>query len=36
LTADCTDLQIGDYTSKKEGETYHDLLYQIRPPLAAT
>jgi electron transfer flavoprotein alpha subunit len=31
LTADCTDLQIGDYTSKKEGETYHDLLYQIRP-----
>jgi len=31
LTADCTDLQIGDYTSKKEGVTYHDLLYQIRP-----
>jgi electron transfer flavoprotein alpha subunit len=31
LTADCTDLQIGDYTSKKEGQTYHDLLYQIRP-----
>ena len=31
LTADCTDLQIGDYTSKKEDVTYHDLLYQIRP-----
>jgi electron transfer flavoprotein alpha subunit len=31
LTADCTDLQIGDYTSKKEDITYHDLLYQIRP-----
>lgn len=31
LTADCTDLQIGDYTAKKEGITYTDLLYQIRP-----
>ncbi len=31
LTADCTDLQIGDYTSKKESVTYKDLLYQIRP-----
>ena len=31
LTADCTDLQIGEYTSKREGKTYHDLLYQIRP-----
>ncbi|MFZ6031652.1 MAG: electron transfer flavoprotein subunit alpha/FixB family protein [Chloroflexota bacterium] len=31
LTADCTDLQIGDYTSKKENHTYKDLLYQIRP-----
>ncbi|RME69726.1 MAG: electron transfer flavoprotein subunit alpha/FixB family protein [Chloroflexi bacterium] len=31
LTADCTDLQIGDYESKKEGKVYHDLLYQIRP-----
>ena len=31
LTADCTDLQIGDYTSKKEGVVYKDLLYQIRP-----
>ncbi len=31
LTADCTDLQIGDYTSKKDSVTYHDLLYQIRP-----
>lgn len=31
LTADCTDLQIGDYTSKKENRVYKDLLYQIRP-----
>jgi electron transfer flavoprotein alpha subunit len=31
LTADCTDLQIGDYTSKKENVVYKDLLYQIRP-----
>jgi electron transfer flavoprotein alpha subunit len=31
LTADCTDLQIGDYTSKKENFVYQDLLFQIRP-----
>jgi electron transfer flavoprotein alpha subunit len=31
LTADCTDLQIGDYTVKKENKTYSNLLYQIRP-----
>ena len=31
LTADCTDLQIGDYSSTKDKRTYHDLLYQIRP-----
>lgn len=31
LTADCTDLQIGDYFSRKENKTYHNLLYQIRP-----
>jgi electron transfer flavoprotein alpha subunit len=31
LTADCTDLQIGDYTSKKENIVYNDLLFQIRP-----
>ncbi len=31
LTADCTDLQIGDYTSRKENKVYQDLLYQIRP-----
>jgi electron transfer flavoprotein alpha subunit len=31
LTADCTDLQIGDYTSKKDNQTHTDLLYQIRP-----
>ena len=31
LTADCTDLQIGDYHVKKEDKTYKDLLYQIRP-----
>lgn len=31
LTADCTDLQIGDYYSRREGKTYKDLLFQIRP-----
>ena len=31
LTADCTDLQIGDYESKKENRVYSDVLYQIRP-----
>ena len=31
LTADCTDLQIGNYESKKEKQVYPDLLYQIRP-----
>jgi electron transfer flavoprotein alpha subunit len=31
LTADCTDLQIGDYTSRKDQQVYKDLLYQIRP-----
>lgn len=31
LTADCTDLQIGDYLFKKEKKEYKDLLYQIRP-----
>jgi electron transfer flavoprotein alpha subunit len=31
LTADCTDLQIGDYTSKKDKTTYKDLLFQVRP-----
>jgi electron transfer flavoprotein alpha subunit len=31
LTADCTDLQIGDYELRKEKHTYKDLLYQIRP-----
>jgi electron transfer flavoprotein alpha subunit len=31
LTADCTDLQIGDYTSKRDKQVYKDLLYQIRP-----
>jgi electron transfer flavoprotein alpha subunit len=29
LTADCTDLQIGDYAIRDE--TYKDILYQIRP-----
>ncbi len=29
LTADCTDLQIGDYT--KKSQLYPNLLYQIRP-----
>jgi electron transfer flavoprotein alpha subunit len=31
LTADCTDLQIGDFDSKKDGKVYKDLLLQIRP-----
>jgi electron transfer flavoprotein alpha subunit len=31
LTADCTDLQIGDYIYKKENAIYKDLLYQVRP-----
>ena len=31
LTADCTDLQIGDYYVKREDRTYENLLYQIRP-----
>jgi len=31
LTADCTQLEIGDYEDKKSGKTYHNLLYQIRP-----
>lgn len=31
LTADCTDLQIGDYEDKKAGRKYENLLYQIRP-----
>jgi electron transfer flavoprotein alpha subunit len=31
LTADCTDLQIGEYTDKRENKTYPELLYQIRP-----
>jgi len=31
LTADCTDLQIGDYTVKRENRVYENLLLQIRP-----
>ena len=31
LTADCTSLEIGDYTDVKTGTEYKDLLYQIRP-----
>lgn len=31
LTADCTSLEIGDYTDAKSGKEYKDLLYQIRP-----
>ncbi len=29
LTADCTELQIGDF--ERQGQVYSDLLYQIRP-----
>lgn len=31
LTADCTALEIGDYTDVKTGKEYKELLYQIRP-----
>ncbi|MDE5652066.1 MAG: electron transfer flavoprotein subunit alpha/FixB family protein, partial [Muribaculaceae bacterium] len=31
LTADCTSLEIGDYTDLKTQKEYKDLLYQIRP-----
>jgi len=31
LTADCTDLKIGDYTDPRTQEEYKDILYQIRP-----
>ena len=31
LTADCTQLEIGPHEDKKNGITYENLLYQIRP-----
>ena len=31
LTADCTQLEIGDHKDPKTGKEYKDLLYQIRP-----
>ena len=31
LTADCTSLEIGDYTDTRENKEYKNLLYQIRP-----
>ena len=31
LTADCTELEIGDYEDKKAGVKHENLLYQIRP-----
>ena len=31
LTADCTSLEIGSHEDKKQGKTYNNLLYQIRP-----
>ena len=31
LTADCTDLQIGDYYLRRQDTTFRNLLYQIRP-----
>ena len=31
LTADCTDLRIGEHTIKKTGEVHENLLLQIRP-----
>lgn len=31
LTADCTQLEIGDFDDKKTGQHFDNLLYQIRP-----
>jgi electron transfer flavoprotein alpha subunit len=31
LTADCTSLETGSHEDKKQGKTYENLLYQIRP-----
>jgi len=31
LTADCTNLEIGDHADKKADKNYENLLYQIRP-----
>ncbi len=31
LTADCTDLQIGDHTTAKDRQVHQNLLFQIRP-----
>ena len=31
LTADCTQLEIGDHTDAKTGASYENLLFQIRP-----
>lgn len=31
LTADCTELEIGDHEDKKQNKVYKNLLYQIRP-----
>lgn len=31
LTADCTKLEIGNYTDTQKNKTYENLLYQIRP-----
>ncbi len=31
LTADCTDLQIGEFVDKKTNEEFHNVLHQIRP-----
>ena len=31
LTADCTQLEIGNHEDKKAGKVYENLLYQIRP-----
>ena len=31
LTADCTDLQIGDHKPSKNGDVYKNLLFQVRP-----
>ena len=33
LTADCTQLEIGEYDDKKNDKHYDNLLYQIRPAI---
>jgi electron transfer flavoprotein alpha subunit len=36
LTADCTELTIGDHEDKKNNKSYEGLLYQVRPAFGGT